>query len=205
MEGDSAAVLDELFKSSAGSRGLTEGLQGTMFSRGAEQCSELALQAVRCADLQGFRHPSCLRRKLRHQRCLSSFVAPEFLQRLENCEMRQDKSGNGAKKSTACGKFEEDLDRVVTQRFDTHINRIRYTDAERRAIVRCGAPFASSSPGERVSRLRCMLPVVCEQHVDVFRKCLEAGGAADGVCAARAAEAMECLGLSVAKLYFKDP
>ena len=172
-------------------------LTSNPFTEAAEACQPLAMLAYRCAELQGFRHPLCLDRKLRHNRCVARFFAPEFLERLETCEMRQPDEG--------CRVYEQDLLDVVSKRLNQHVDDIYFTREEKTAVARCGLPLEASTAFEYKERLQCMAPFVCETSLRQLEKCVDATGSPSGICQPRTEALIECLGSSTARMYFAQP
>lgn len=176
-----------------------KGLRASPFVEAAEVCQPLSMEAFRCAELQGFRHPLCLERKLRHTRCVARFFAPEFLERLETCEMRSGRAGD------ACQTYVADLSVVVSKRLNQHVDAIHFTVDEKRGVASCGLPLEARSPGEYRNRMQCMATHVCADSLSQLERCYDKTNTIDGICAVRTRELMLCMAESTARMYFNHP
>ncbi len=184
-------------------------------------CFSLALDAFRCADLQGARHPLCLARQSRHAQCVATRVAPEALDRLHACRREEEKNkkkirtairqrddikNSNKEDEDVCGLHEADVLRVVASRVGAHAESIVFSDDERRAALHCGVPEQSRSGREYTSRLNCMASVVCASAWSTVEQCYASGkgGQISGACFDKAAELMTCMGRANARLMFKQ-
>lgn len=180
---------------------MQRGLVSDVYVKAAESCLKLAKDAFRCSDLQGFRHPLCLERKMRHTRCMAPTVAPEFLERLELCETRADVSGV---RDESCILYENDLAKVVSARMVEHVDSVVFTEEERLATYRCGRPNGSRNGGEYRARVACLIPYVCGAQLQAWEKCLATAGKGNDLCDRRAFEMLECVGEKMGRSYFKN-
>lgn len=195
MEGDD---LTALFRDASFGEAFVRGLHSAPVARAADECMDLTMDAFRCADLQGHRNPLCLDRKDKMSRCMGRFLAPEFVERLELCERLQGEQNA----PTKCSKYREDLSHVVHSRSTQYVNDLEFSVHERRAVQRCGVPSTSRSQGEYHQRVACMAPFVCSQLLDEWRACELKS---PGKCAGYAEDLLECLGVHVSKINFRQP
>jgi hypothetical protein len=173
--------------------------QQDVFVDASESCLSLSHDAFRCAELQGFRHPLCIARKIRHTHCVARMLAPEFLERVETCEMR---SGN---ESEECVEYERDLTQVVSKRLNQHVDQVEFTLEERRGAAACGLPLEARSTFELNARLECMAGIVCKDTLSLLEKCYDGAGDIDGACSLRSRALVDCLAQSTGRMYFVSP
>ena len=171
-----------------------------MFVDASESCLSLSHDAFRCAELQGFRHPLCVERKIRHTHCVARMLAPEFLERVETCEMNASGSD-----SQQCLDLERDLTQVVSKRLNQHVDDVNFTLEERRGAAACGLPLEARSSFEVNERVKCMAPFVCKDTLSLLEKCYDAAGETGGACALRSQALVDCLAQTTARMYFVNP
>ena len=174
-----------------------EGFNSSKYVKAAEQCLPLAMDAFRCRDLQGARNPLCLERKHQHSRCMAKFIAPSFLERLNDCEGLYEKEEK-------CLPYRQDLNIVVTRRMEDHVTGLEFTQDERKGIARCGVPAKTRSTEDFERRLRCLAPFFCNEKQKYLQECLKSG-TMDGICRYQLENLMECVGKGASKLYFRYP
>ena len=189
-------MFASLFGDDANMKAFHDGLRSNPFTDGAEACASLSVDAYRCAELQGFQNPLCLARKMRHTRCVARFFAPEFLERLETCELKANEN---------CDVFVADLNQVVSKRLNAHVDDIKFSQDERKAAAHCGLAMQARSQAEYQARLECVAPFVCAENLRQLEKCYDATNSTRGMCAKRSQELMKCLGQASARTYFTHP
>jgi hypothetical protein len=161
-------------------------------------CLSLAVDAFRCADLQGARHPLCLARQLRHAQCAASRVAPEALDRLHACRRAQ------GEQHQQCEELEGDVLRLVAQRTKQHADAIVFSNEERKGVLSCGVPEHARSAAEFVARLDCLAPFVCKTAWTDLQNCFQTENNVSGSCFDVAVELMTCMGRENSRTMFKQ-
>lgn len=185
------------FDDEVASQAFAQGLRSTRAGAAVEGCRLPSMEAFRCADLQGFRHPHCLALMDRTTRCFARFVAPEFLERAELCERTFGKDADTAQQ---CIDYRQDLRKVVDFRMDQHAADIPYSQADRRAARHCGIPDAARTVDEYRTRVGCLAPLLCTQQFEAWRACK------DGACSPLVVkDLMHCLGEVTSRFSFRAP
>jgi hypothetical protein len=141
-----------------------DGLHQSTLARASDECLPLSMEAFRCADLQGFRHPLCLAYKAKTNRCFARIMAPTFLERLELCEREYGEQGA----PTKCAAFVRDLNKTVEFRMDQQVADITLTLLERQGALHCGIPNTSRTIQEYHLRVSCLAPVMCKPEHGVW-------------------------------------
>lgn len=183
-----------------GDEAFHEGLRSTPAGQAAEDCRAASMDAFRCADLQGHRHPNCLARLMITKRCFARFVAPSFLDRLELCE----RDCAPAQVSNECAIYTEDLARVVDMRMDQHAVDMVFSPAERRAFMHCGSPSDANSPIDLKNRVACLAPLACPAQFAAWKACASGKDSA-ALCVVELQDLMYCAGATTSKLSFRMP
>jgi hypothetical protein len=187
-------MFGALFRETVYQRVYEQAVSSDVYAAAAAQCGELAIAAFRCADVHGFRDPTCLHRRTLHARCVANLVAPEFLDRLEHCET----TGGGD-----CATYERDVVEVAGQRMKHHAESMRFTAEEERGVRECGLPRDSHSRKEFEARLQCLAPRVCPDSFARTHACFAASRSlSEGACAESMVQLAQCMGESHARLQF---
>ncbi len=181
-----------LFEDPVAVEAFAAGLRATPLGAATEECRLLTMHAFRCAELHGFRNPECLALRDTVTRCFAKYLAADFLDRVELCEVTY---GKKAHRVPQCETYREDLRKVVEARTEQHAADVVLSDEEQRAVHHCGLPTESHSIEGFASRVSCLAPLVCSQEFEAWRACKS------GACPPFVTEdLMHCLGASTARL-----